>query len=45
MTLKSSDHKSDKSGVSEAAVKAFLAKKEHEKKQKAGNNILGMCFL
>ena len=36
MATKSSDGKSKDSGVSQAAVQAFLAKKEMEKKQKAG---------
>ena len=36
MTAKSFDSKSSKTGISEEAVKAFLAKKELEKKKKAG---------
>lgn len=36
MATKSSDGKSKDSGVSQAAVQAFLAKKEVEKKKKAG---------
>lgn len=35
VTAKSSDSKSNKTGISEEAVKAFLAKKELEKKKKA----------
>ena len=48
VSTKSSDGKSKDSGVSQAAVQAFLAKKEMEKKQKAGRrnwSLLGFILL
>ena len=47
-TKSSSDGKSKDSGVSQAAVQAFLAKKEMEKKHKAGRrnwSLLGFILL
>jgi len=44
VTAKNSDSKSNKSGVSDAAVKAFLEKKELEKKRKAGKILVSFSF-
>ena len=40
VTGKNSEGKSSKSGVSDEAVKAFLAKRELEKKKKAGKKLI-----
>lgn len=43
VTGKNSESRSSKSGVSDDAVKAFLAKKELEKKKKAGKRLF--CLI
>ena len=45
VATKSSDGKSKDGGVSQAAVQAFLAKKEMEKKKKAGRRNLSLLVF